>query len=128
MTTANDRLRLVREQRGYSTAVAAARAMGRNQSTYIQHENGTRGSGSLPKEAAQDYAAFYRVSLDWLMTGKGEEPQPDPEPNVEDLERMIREVMDAEVTLQTRLSDLPRIFAPALHEQLRRFRSDRESL
>jgi hypothetical protein len=38
---------------------------------------------------------------------------------------MIREAIEDVVTLDTRLSDLPRIVAPALHEQLERFRADR---
>lgn len=123
MDTPNERLRQIRAKR-YETARDAAKAMGAKESTYIQHENGLRGTGSIPRAAAERYAAFFHVSLDWLLKGKGGEPV-DPEPNAIDLERMIAEVIADEVTMQTRLADLPRIVAPALHEQLERFRSDR---
>lgn len=63
------RLRQAREARRYPSARKAAEAMGANYSSYTQHENGTR---SLSAGAAQRYARFYRVSLDWLMTGRGE--------------------------------------------------------
>ncbi|MEN2749322.1 helix-turn-helix transcriptional regulator [Sphingomonas sp. T9W2] len=124
MTTPNERLRQIRAAK-YETAVEAADAMGLKHPTYIQHENGLRGSGSIPRKAAERYAKFFRVSLDWLLSGKGDEPDLSGEPTATDIEQMIREVIEAEVTMQTRLSDLPRIVAPALHEQLERFRSDR---
>ncbi|WP_156360199.1 helix-turn-helix domain-containing protein [Sphingomonas sp. Leaf16] len=127
MTTPNERLKQIRAAR-YETAVEAAEAMGIKPPTYIQHENGIRGSGSIPRAAAERYAKFFRVSLDWLLSGKGDEPDLASEPTQADIEQMIREVIEAEVTMQTRLSDLPRIVAPALHEQLERFRSDRARL
>lgn len=61
------RLKAKREER-YKFARDAARAMGVSPHTYAQHENGTR---DIPREAAKRYAKFYRVSLDWLLTGKG---------------------------------------------------------
>lgn len=45
------------------------------------------------------------------------------QPTVLDLEKMIAEIIEAEVTFQTKLADLPRIVASGLHEQLRHFRS-----
>ena len=126
MQTANDRLKQVRAPR-YETAVEAAQAMGIPPATYIQHENGTRGSGSLPRAAAERYAKFFRVSLDWLLTGKGEAPTPSFEPTPEDIERMLRSVIADEMLVGARIADLPHIFAPALHEQLARFRFDREA-
>lgn len=124
MTSPNERLRQIREAR-YKTAVEAAEAIGARPATYIQHENGIRGTGSIPRAAAERYSKFFRVSLDWLLSGKGDEPDFTSDPTTSDIEQMIREVIEAEVTMQTRLSDLPRIVAPALHEQLERFRSDR---
>lgn len=47
---------------------------------------------------------------------------PDPEvraPSEEMLEDFLREVFDDEVRAETKLSDLPRIFASALHEQIK---------
>lgn len=64
------RLKLVRERK-YATAADAARAMGVKVPTYSGHENGSRGTS----RAAPRYAAFYRVSLDWLLNGKGD-PKP----------------------------------------------------
>jgi hypothetical protein len=37
-------------------------------STYVNHENGGRGLG----RAEELYARFYRVSLDWLVAGRGD--------------------------------------------------------
>lgn len=64
------RLKAVREKR-YASAADAARAIGANVATYSGHENGSRGLS----RAVSRYAAFYRISLDWLLTGKGS-PEP----------------------------------------------------
>lgn len=61
------RLRWAREQRSYNSARAAAEAMGVAYPTYAGHENGTTGF----RHTAERYAAFFRVSLDWLLTGRG---------------------------------------------------------
>lgn len=67
---AAERLKKIRQDAGYSSARAAAAAIGVSYDTYAQHENGTRG-GTVPRDAAMRYAKFFRVSLDWLLTGKG---------------------------------------------------------
>lgn len=41
--------------------------MGVNYQTYVSHENGSKGLSRV----AQRYAEFYRVSLDWLLSGAG---------------------------------------------------------
>jgi transcriptional regulator with XRE-family HTH domain len=103
MSNPNERLRQVREAR-YATAVEAAEAIGTKVSTYIQHENGIRGSGSIPRAAAERYAKFFRVSLDWLLSGKGTMPVeetlstimlPVTLPNVADLTVMFGGLLDA---------------------------------
>jgi phage repressor protein C with HTH and peptisase S24 domain len=66
--TPHQRLRFAREQAGYARASDAARAMGVEEPTYLGHENGSRG---LSRAAAR-YARFFRVSLDWLIDGRGE--------------------------------------------------------
>lgn len=66
-TRPEDRLRQAREMASYKTASDAARAMGVPIPTYTQHENGTRDF----IDSAARYAAFFRVSLDWLLTGRG---------------------------------------------------------
>lgn len=62
------RLKKARAEAGFSGPTDAARAMGVPPPTYLGHENGTTG---LRRDAAIRYAAFFRVSLDWLLTGKG---------------------------------------------------------
>lgn len=42
--------------------------MGVSPPTYLGHENGTTG---IRRGAAIRYAAFFGVSIDWLLTGKG---------------------------------------------------------
>lgn len=68
METMGDRLRWARKRAGYAKPMDAIRAFGFTKSTYIQHENGTRG---FPSRAAQRYSTVYRVDLEWLLTGKG---------------------------------------------------------
>lgn len=68
MTTPHERLKAARAAAGYAGATEAARAMGRSAPTYLAHENGSRG---FP-HAAADYARFFAVDLDWLMTGRGD--------------------------------------------------------
>jgi len=68
MDTAHERLAEARKQAGYATAADAAVAMGVAGPTYTHHENGTRGLSRV----APRYARFFGVSLDWLLTGRGE--------------------------------------------------------
>jgi DNA-binding XRE family transcriptional regulator len=68
MTEAFERLQQARREAGYETATAAAEAMSVNPQTYHGHENGNRGIG----RAAERYARFFHVSLDWLVTGRGQ--------------------------------------------------------
>ena len=63
----HDRLRKVREDAGFATAKDAAEAMGVSYFTYAQHENGTRG---FPYAKAALYARKFKVSTEWIMTGK----------------------------------------------------------
>lgn len=67
MTSESKRLKFAREQAGFDTPSDAARAMEIPLSTYLGHENGT----TPITRAAKRYAAFFRVSLDWLLTGDG---------------------------------------------------------
>lgn len=125
MVTANERLKQARINKGLETQREAAAWLGVKEATYNQHENDTRGKGKIPRDAAAHYAQRLGVSLDWLITGKGDGPQPSVEPTAADIEQMIREIIEGELKLDTKISDLPRIFGPALHEQLGRFRVDR---
>jgi len=67
------RLEKARRARGMASAKAAAEFFGWSPHTYIQHENGTRGF----RRAAARYAAAFRVSEAWLLTGEGP-PPPSP--------------------------------------------------
>lgn len=67
METPADRLRKARIDAGYENAREAADALGVNYTTYGQHENGTR---NIPARSAQTYARKFKVSLDYLLTGK----------------------------------------------------------
>ena len=63
------RLRKAREAAGIESAYEAARALGIPEPTYASHENGSRG---FTKTSAQRYADFFRVNLEWLLTGRGQ--------------------------------------------------------
>jgi len=63
------RLRQARELHGgFKRAAKAARALKLSEPTYQSHENASRG---ITTKAAQTYANFYGVSLEWLLTGRG---------------------------------------------------------
>lgn len=66
MSEPYERLQEARKGAGYESAAAAAEAMGVKLPTYVHHENGTRGLS----RAAVRYAKFFRVSLDWLVSGR----------------------------------------------------------
>lgn len=70
------RLAKAREDAGYPNPRRGAIAMGANYNTYVQHENGTR---PISRDAAIRYARFFRVSLEWLLTGKGTQKARKPE-------------------------------------------------
>jgi SOS-response transcriptional repressor LexA len=62
--------------RRFESASDAARAMNVPVPTYSGHENGNRG---IPLDAASRYARFFRVSLDWLVFGRGPSSMGDPQ-------------------------------------------------
>lgn len=64
------RLQYAREKRGFASAKDACAYFGWNYSSYSQHERGERGLS----RAAAKYAAAYRVSEGWLLTGEGKGP------------------------------------------------------
>ena len=61
------RLKSARE-RHYETAVEAARSHGWTPSTYLGHENGSRG---FKDSTAVSYARAFKVSPEWLAFGRG---------------------------------------------------------
>lgn len=69
MSEAHERLQGARERAGYSSATAAADAFGWASSTYLGHENGSRG---LRSSTARTYALAFRVKPEWLLYGRDE--------------------------------------------------------
>lgn len=71
MTTPAERLKSARHAAGYGSAAQAAEGLGVPLATYQQHENGIRG---FPAGRAERYARFFHVTPEWLLYGRGEEP------------------------------------------------------
>ena len=67
------RLVEARKAAGFEKAADAARALGISPPTYFAHENGSRGIGA---DAGATYARRFKVSFEWLMTGKRSESIP----------------------------------------------------
>lgn len=67
----HERLILARQRAGYEKAIDAINAFGFNRTSYYQHENGNREYG---KPAALRYAKAFRVTVDWLLFGRGSGP------------------------------------------------------
>lgn len=68
MSEVSERLTKARIKAKYETAIDAANALGVRPSTYYSHENGSIG---LRASVAEKYARKFKVSLDWLLTGRG---------------------------------------------------------
>lgn len=71
MSDPAERLRIARLRAGYETAKEAAEALGFPVSTYLGHENGSRG---YPAKKAEIYARKFKVREQWLLYGVGEGP------------------------------------------------------
>lgn len=74
MAAMNDkarRLAQAREAAGMATAAEGARYVGVKYPTYVAHEN-PNAPTSFTAKSAELYARKYKVSLDWLLTGRGE--------------------------------------------------------
>lgn len=67
MTEIADRLREAREGAGFASAAEAADRFGWTYSTYVGHENGSRG---IKNDMLRRYAAAFRVSVTWLIEGQ----------------------------------------------------------
>ena len=71
MPDAAERLRIARLRAGFTTGKDAAEAMGFPVSTYLAHENGSRG---YPASKAATYARKFKVPEVWLLYGTGPGP------------------------------------------------------
>lgn len=65
------RLEQARRAAGYESKAAAARYLGVKYPTYAGHENPNT-PGTYQSEAADLYSRRFKVSLAWLLTGRGE--------------------------------------------------------
>lgn len=73
MIEPGDRLQQARASAGFQTATDAAHAHGWTPSTYLGHENGSRGIS--PAKAAE-YAQAFKVSAEWLLFGTASDQKP----------------------------------------------------
>jgi hypothetical protein len=73
--TPADRLKTARIARGFRTARQFSDTYGIPQPSFSMHESGKRG---LTSKAARQYADLLDVSIDWLLTGKGDGPSSQP--------------------------------------------------
>lgn len=71
MSDPAERLRIARLRAGFSSGKEAAEALGVPVSTYLGHENGSRG---YPAKKAELYARRFKVREQWLLFGVGEGP------------------------------------------------------
>ncbi len=76
----------------------AAEALGMRYSTYASHENGSRGG----RRHAEKYARFYKVRLNWLLTGKG---SPTGDPIAEIVEGLPEEAQNYALSFLRHLAD-----------------------
>ncbi len=113
------RLRRAREAAGFASAKDAAIALSSPVSTYLGHENGSRG---YPAKKAALYAQFFRVPEEWLLFGKGSDAidacEPSPSSAVhqfeEDQPHYLREWRLHRGISQARLAKL----VGATHQQI----------
>ena len=68
MTDLSDRLVRARKHANFDSATDAAKALGVSYPTYAGHENGSSG---FKHSTGELYARRFKVSFDWLMTGRG---------------------------------------------------------
>ena len=65
----HERLKQARIAAGFTKAIDAIRAYDWNKNTYSSNENGNRAFG---RQAAEKYAIAFGISLEWLLTGRGD--------------------------------------------------------
>ena len=84
MTDPAERLRIARLRSGFKTGKEAAEAMGFPVSTYLAHENGSRG---YPASKAVTYSRKFKVPEVWLLYGTG--PGPGTEASGDDTAEVV---------------------------------------
>src|SRR5688572_5046381 len=71
MSTPKTRLRQARIAAGFESLAEAVRHLGVKYPTYAGHEN-PNSPGGIQTAAAELYARKFKVSLEWLLTGRGD--------------------------------------------------------
>lgn len=89
-TPLSDRLVAARKLAGFESAADAARALSVPEPTYLAHENGSRGF----RAKAEKYARRFGVSLEWLLTGRGEMVGPAASEDEREMLDLYRRVPD----------------------------------
>lgn len=117
MSESSSRLREAREKCGYTSAKAAAEAIGVPVATYIQHENGNRG---FPAARAARYARFFKVSPEWLLYGKGSDSITTivESPKIPVLGKVAAGVWLEQSYMEPDLNDLPQVYYDRLPGQI----------
>jgi hypothetical protein len=87
MSDPAERLRIARLRAGFATGKEAAEALGFPVSTYLSHENGSRG---YPAKKAYTYARKFKVREQWLLYGVGPGPGESDDPKAEVVDIMDR--------------------------------------
>jgi hypothetical protein len=70
-STIAERLKWIREHRGYTSPRNAATVLSLQVETYRKHENGERGAHGLKDHHVKRYARAFQVNSTWLQSGKG---------------------------------------------------------
>ncbi len=70
-STVHERIKWIREQRGYASPRKAAAALGLPSETLRKHESGERGKGGMKDHHIRRYADAFKVNSFWLHTGEG---------------------------------------------------------
>jgi transcriptional regulator with XRE-family HTH domain len=117
MKTPADRLKEARIKAGFISGSAVARLLGIPIASYNQHERGER---NFTQARALRYAQIFRTTPEWLLYGRSGRS----EPSIEELQQMLDNVFREVLTLGVKIEDLSAIAAPALHEQIMRWKAD----
>lgn len=84
-----ERLKIARIAAGYETAISAAEALGEPVSTYLGHENGSRG---ITVKKGEKYAKKFKMTAQWLLYGLGPGPGPAVQDNRAELLALVDNV------------------------------------
>ena len=77
-STVHERLKWIRERRGYTSPRNAATVLALPVETFRKHENGERGKDGLKDHQIKRYSRAFRINAFWLQTGQGSPTAIDP--------------------------------------------------